>query len=231
MLVGIIIVAAAALYIAEPTSPGFHFSLFGANVNQDFPIRQGLDLQGGIQVLLQADVPPGQTVDQDAMNAAVGIVQSRVNALGVSEPLVQPAGGNRIVVELPGVKDPDAAIQTIGQTGTLEFIDAGSTFLPTGTVVTTTLGGTSAAASTPTAVNSTPTPASPFAKTTFKTVLTGKDLQTASVGFDQVNRPEIDFVLTSSGGKAFADYTSANVGKYLAITMDKKVIECPVIQS
>jgi protein-export membrane protein SecD len=232
MLVGIILVAAAALYIAAPTSPGFHFSLFGANFNQDFPIRQGLDLQGGIQVLLQADVPPGQTVDPDAMNAAVGIVQSRVNALGVSEPLVQPAGGNRIVVELPGVKDPNAAIQTIGQTGTLEFIDAGSTYLPTGTVVTTTLGGTSTTpAATPTAANATPAPTSPFANQTFKTVLTGKDLQTASVGFDQVNRPEIDFVLTSSGAKTFADYTSANVGKYLAITMDKKVIECPVIQS
>jgi protein-export membrane protein SecD len=231
MLVGIILVAAAALYIAEPTSPGFHFSLFGANVNQDFPIRQGLDLQGGIQVLLQADVPPGQTVDSDAMSAAVGIVQSRVNALGVSEPLVQPAGGNRIVVELPGVKDPDAAIQTIGQTGTLEFIDAGSTYLPTGTVVTTTLGGPAATASaTPTAASATPTPASPFANQTFKTVLTGKDLQTASVGFDQVNRPEIDFVLNSGGAKTFGDYTSANVGKYLAITMDKKVIECPVIQ-
>jgi protein-export membrane protein SecD len=232
MLVGIIVVAAAALYIAAPNSPGFHFSLGGVNVSQDFPIRQGLDLQGGIQVLLQADVPPGQTVDSDAMSAAVGIVQSRVNALGVSEPLVQPAGGNRIVVELPGVKDPNAAIQTIGQTGTLEFIDSGSTYLPTGTVVTTTLGGTSAtAASTPTAANATPTPASPFANQTFKTVLTGKDLQTASVGFDQVNRPEIDFVLTSSGAKTFADYTTANVGKYLAITMDKKVIECPVIQS
>jgi preprotein translocase subunit SecD len=232
LLVGIILVAAAALYIAAPTSPGFHFSLFGVNVNQDYPIRQGLDLQGGIQVLLQADVPAGQTVDPDAMSAAVGIVQSRVNALGVSEPLVQPAGGNRIVVELPGVKDPNQAIQTIGQTGTLEFIDAGSTFLPTGTVVTTTLGGpTAAVAATPTTANATPTPASPFANQTFKTILTGKDLQTASVGFDQVNRPEIDFVLTSTGGKTFGDYTSANVGKYLAIVMDKKVIECPVIQS
>jgi protein-export membrane protein SecD len=231
MLVGIILVAAAAVYVAAPNSPGFHFSVFGVTINQDFPIRQGLDLQGGIQVLLQADVPAGQNVDPDAMNAAVSIVQNRVNALGVSEPLVQPAGGNRIVVELPGIKNPDQAIQTIGQTGTLEFIDAGSTYLPTGTVVTTTLGGPPATPVATPSANATPTATTPLTSQTYKTILTGKDLQTASVGFDQVSRPEIDFVLNSSGAKTFGDYTSANVGKYLAIVMDKKVIECPVIQS
>jgi preprotein translocase subunit SecD len=248
MLVGIVLVAAAAIYIAAPNSPGFHFRVFGLTVDQDFPIRQGLDLQGGIQVLLQADVPAGTTVDSDRMDAAVGVVENRVNALGVSEPLVQSAGNNRIVVQLPGIKNPDQAIQTIGQTGTLEFIDAGSTYLPPGTVVTTTLGGPSTvgAAATPSAVGTlTPTSASatnpitstssvtqtnPLTAHTYTTVLSGSDLQSASVGFDQLNRPEIDFVLNSDGAKKFADFTSANVGKYLSITMDKKVIESPVIQ-
>ncbi len=251
MLVGIIVVAVIAFYIAAPSSPGFHFNLFGAQINQDFPIRQGLDLQGGIQVLLQADVPAGTVIDSDRMNAAVAIVQSRVNALGVSEPLVQPASGNRIVVELPGVKNPDEAIKTLGQTGLLEFVDAGATFLPTGTAITTTLGGpstigqsvvpTATVTSSITTTVTTPITATssvtttvaapnPFAGQTFKTILQGNDLQTASVGFDQFGRPEIDFVLSSNGAKIFADYTTANVGKYLAIAMDKQVIESPVIQ-
>jgi preprotein translocase subunit SecD len=237
MLIGIILVAAAAIYIAAPTSPGFHFTVFGVTINQDFPIRQGLDLQGGIQVLLQADMPAGQTVDPDRMSAAVGVVQSRVNALGVSEPLVQQAGSDRIVVELPGVKNPDEAIQTLGQTGLLEFIDAGSTYLAPGTTVTTTLGGPSAlqAVPTPSATNpvtstQTSSASNPFANQKFTTILQGKDLQSANVGFDQFNRPEIDFVLNSDGAKVFSDYTTKNVGKYLAITMDKTVIECPVIQ-
>ncbi len=255
MLAGIIVVAAIAVYIAAPNSPGFHANLFGVQINQDFPIRQGLDLQGGIQVLLQADVPPGTVVDSDRMNAAVAIVQSRVNALGVSEPLVQPASGNRIVVELPGVKNPDEAIKTLGQTGLLEFVDAGSSFLPTDTVITTTLGGPSTirpssvpvpvvtspvsttlatpvtATSSVTSTVATPVAApNPYANQVFKTILQGNDLQTASVGFDQFGRPEIDFVLSANGAKIFADYTTANVGKYLAITMDKQVIESPVIQ-
>jgi preprotein translocase subunit SecD len=245
MLAGIIVVAVIAFFISAPNSPGFHFSVFGLTVNQDFPIHEGLDLKGGIQVLLQANVPPGTTVSQDSMQAAMGIVENRVNALGVSEPLVQLASGNRIIVQLPGVKNPDQAIQTFGQTGLLEFVDAGSTYLPPGTVITTTLGGPStigtagatAAATpgaTPTTTAASPTPAaSPTASATpvYTTVMTGKDLQTAAVGFDNVGRPEIDFTLTPAGAKIFGDYTTKNVGKYLAIVMDKKVIECPVIQS
>jgi protein-export membrane protein SecD len=227
MLIGIIIVAVAAIYIAAPNSPGIHLSALGVNVNQDFPIRQGLDLQGGIQVLLEADVPAGQTIDADRMNAAVGVVQSRVNALGVSEPLVQLASGNRIIVELPGVKDPDQAVQTIGQTGLLEFIDAGATPLPVGTVVTTTTGAPTTASPTP----ATNAAASPTPNKVYTTVMAGKDLQTSTVSFDQLNQPQIDFVLTSDGSKIFGDWTSKNVNKYLAITLDKKVIESPRIQT
>ncbi|MCL4500010.1 MAG: protein translocase subunit SecD [Chloroflexi bacterium] len=229
LLIGIVIVAAAAIFIAYPSSPGIHVDVFGIKVNQDFPIHEGLDLQGGVQVLLQANVPPGTKIDPQAMQAAQGIVASRVNALGVSEPLVQSAGSNRIIVELPGLKNPDQAIKTFGQTGLLEFVDAGSTYLPTGTVVTTTLGGPSKAVlASQTKAGSTVPPSPPQ---TFKTIMTGKDLQSASVGFDNLGRPEIDFTLTSQGAKIFSNYTTKNVGKYLAITMDKQVIECPVIQN
>ncbi len=240
MLVGIILVAIAAIYLAMPNSPGIHLNLFGMRIDHDYPIKEGLDLQGGIQVLLQADVPEGQTVDADRMNAAVGVVNNRVNALGVSEPQVQLASGNRIVVQLPGIKDPDQAVQTIGQTGTLEFIDAGSNPPPPGTVVTTTVGGPPvvtkpttpviSASGTVTTTATTDPATAAFSKQTFTTVMDGRDLQTASVGFDQFNQPDIEFVLTGPGSKKFGDFTTANLGKFLAITMDKKVIEAPRIQ-
>ncbi len=242
MLIGIIVVAAFAFFIASPGSPGFHFSLFGQSINQDFPIREGLDLQGGVQVLLQADVPPGTVIDANSMQAVQTIVTQRVNALGVSEPVVQSASGDRIIVQLPGLKDPDAAIQTLGNTGLLEFIDAGDTPLAEGTVVTTSLGAptkeqlsltpqagsTPGAVATPTTTTANPTPTT---TKTYTTVMTGKDLRSADVGFDEYNQPEINFVLTSDGAKKFGDFTSKNVGKFLAITLDKKVISSPQIQS
>jgi len=68
-----------------------------------YPVRLGLDLQGGLQVLLEADVPAEEVVTADAMNTARQIIDRRVNAIGVAEPLVQVEGDRRILVELPGI--------------------------------------------------------------------------------------------------------------------------------
>src|SRR5450432_2932691 len=89
-------------------------------------VRYGLDTQGGLRVLLAADDP--NSVTADAMDQARQIVDRRVNALGVVEPVVQVSGNNRIVVELPGITNSEAAISTIRQTGLLEFVD----FSPSG---------------------------------------------------------------------------------------------------
>ena len=138
LLVMIVILAAIALYIVVPNSPGVHISLGPIQIDQSFGIRQGLDLRGGVQVLLQADLQPGQQLEPGAMEVATKIIENRVNALGVVEPLVQTQGDRRIIVELPGVGDPDQAIAIIKETGLLEFIDAGDYFLPAGSVVQTT---------------------------------------------------------------------------------------------
>lgn len=234
MLVGILLVAAAAIWVALPGNPGIHVSFLGIRIDEDITVHEGLDLQGGMQVLLEADVPPGTRVTPDSMDAARQIIERRVNALGVAEPLIQQAEGNRIIVELPGVRDPEQAIKTFGGTGLLEFIDAGATFLPTDTVVTTSLGGPTGDA----AATATPAPAAPGTPgaeaappTVYKTIIQGKDLQSAEVTFDELGRPEISFTLTGEGAKAFGDFTSANVGRYLAIALDKRVISSPVIQS
>ena len=86
-------------------------------------IRQGLDLQGGTHVVLQAEDTPEAQVNDDAMQRVVKIMEKRVNELGLTEPIIQREGERRVIIELPGIKDPDKAIQTIGKTAMLEFKD------------------------------------------------------------------------------------------------------------
>ncbi len=141
LLAGIVILALLAGWIDWPANPGIHLHVGPVNIDREIKIHQGLDLQGGLQVLLQADVAEGEAVDTEALRTARVIVENRVNGLGVTEPLVQLQGDRRIIVELPGIKDPELAISTIRETGLLEFIDAGYTYLEPGTVVKTTYSG------------------------------------------------------------------------------------------
>ncbi len=138
LLILILVLVAFAVYVDLPKSPGIHFKIGNWKVDQEFVIHQGLDLRGGLQVLLEADVPADQEIDEASMRQVAAIIDNRVNALGVTEPLVQTQGSRRIIVELPGIDDPDQAIATFKETGLLEFIDAGYTFIPPGTRVTTT---------------------------------------------------------------------------------------------
>ena len=140
-LVAILILAAIAAWVASDSPrPDWVSNLlfWRSSANHDIKIVQGLDLQGGLEVLLQAVPAEGQTVTSDAIQAARIIVEQRINGLGVSEPLVQQVGADRIAVQLPGVQDPDLAIQTFGQTGLLEFVDTGSTPIAEGAVISTT---------------------------------------------------------------------------------------------
>jgi len=134
LLVTILILSLVVIYVDLPNNPGIHLG----PINQDFEIRQGLDLQGGLQVLMEVDLPPDQELESGSLNVAAQIIANRVDALGVVEPLVQTQGERRIIVELPGVSDPEAAIATIRETGLLEFVDAGDFFIPAGTQVKTT---------------------------------------------------------------------------------------------
>lgn len=112
------------------------FYFFGANPLLDH-ITQGLDLQGGLYVIFQAEPTASSPVTPQAMQTAVQVMNYRVNALGVSEPQIQQAGSNQIIVQLPGVKNADQALQTIGQTGLLEFRQSnGKTVITTGADLT-----------------------------------------------------------------------------------------------
>ena len=98
---------------------------FNDSVNlleRDVKPRLGLDLQGGLQVLLEADLPETSDVTHDAMETARTIAENRTNALGVSENVIQIAGERRIVGEFPGAEDADAILDIIQQTGLLEIL-------------------------------------------------------------------------------------------------------------
>lgn len=128
----IVVLTAVAVWIAVPGSR----TIAGRQVQ----VVEGLDLQGGLQVLLKANPSKGQQVTDQAMNDVRTVIENRVNGLGVTEPLVQRQGKDQLVVEIPGIKDPNQAIKTLQGTGLLEIIGTGTTSLPVGTTVRTTLG-------------------------------------------------------------------------------------------
>jgi preprotein translocase subunit SecD len=254
-LLGLIIVlAATAVWIDLPANPGIHIHLGPINLDRDIELRRGLDLQGGLQVLLEADLPPGETVDAGAMEGTRAIIEQRVNGLGVSEPLIQLSGSKRIIVELPGIEDPERAIQTFGETGLLEFIDAGRSFLPAGTVVTTTgqvapttpitatvtvtpttelgtpspeptLTATEVVTATPTVVITPTLPSGPE-EPVYQTILTGRHLTGANMGFGELGLMEIHFQLNDEGAALFDQYSSTHVGQQMCIVLDKEIVSC-----
>lgn len=110
------------------------FAVFGYYIMPlALSIKQGLDLQGGTHVVLQAVDTPEAKVDEDAVQRVMKIIERRINELGLTEPIVQRQGERRIIVELPGVKDPEKAIDLIGKTALLEFQDESGKTVLTGT--------------------------------------------------------------------------------------------------
>ncbi|HEY7033463.1 MAG TPA: hypothetical protein VH482_19155, partial [Thermomicrobiales bacterium] len=103
MLIFIIVLTTITTWICLP---GHAADIAG--IKQNVTVHEGLDLQGGVQVLLQAQPAPGQKMDSDVLNGTRDAVERRVNGLGVSEPVIRTRGNNQISVELPGVNDvPD----------------------------------------------------------------------------------------------------------------------------
>lgn len=118
--------------------PGKQLNLF--DIKTRTQTKLGLDLKGGVHVVLQARPAPGQTIDADVLAGLRDTIERRVNGLGVSEPIIQTQGSDKIVVELPGVQDPAAAVQVLKRTALLELVGS-QTALPVGSIITTSLGG------------------------------------------------------------------------------------------
>lgn len=184
-----------------------------------FAFKLGLDLSGGSHLVYNADtskIPAAEV--SDAMNALQTVIERRVNAFGVGEPVVQTEqagalgnGAYRLIVELPGVTDVNEAIAMIGQTPTLEFklVQNGD--------ATTSDGGTI-----------------PI-QTYVDTGLTGKYLANAALQFGNGSgslqtQPTILVTFNSEGSELFSQITSQNVGRELGIFLDGRLLSAPVIQ-
>jgi protein-export membrane protein SecD len=249
-----VLLIAMGVWISLPTNPGIHIDLNNdgkKDIDKAIDVVQGLDLAGGVQILLQADLAPGEAADQNSMDEARRIVSERIDALGALNPIVQQRGGDRIIVEIPGFSDPEKAASLIQQTALLEFVEL-PTSLTEGTAVRTdyreqkaaaagaaTTGTPGAAATAEVTATPTVAPAAPGAAETpaptgpvYHTVMTGSVLQTATVVRNtNTGAIEISFTLKPEGAKTFGDYTTAHVGGILGIILDGKVISAPSINS
>lgn len=187
-------------------------ALYLKNTYQTSPFKLGLDLNGGIHLVYKADTSKLPSIEiADSMATLKNVIEARVNAFGVSEPIVQTEEStlgdekvHKLIVELPGVKETDKAIELIGQTPVLEFELLKA--------ATSTNASTSEAVLIPTG-------------------LTGRYITTAQVEYDgQTSRPQIGIVFNKEGGDLFAKITKEHVGEQLAILLDGQIITAPVIQ-
>lgn len=184
------------------------------------PYRLGLDIQGGAHLVYQADLSNISTPDySSSMDAVRDVIERRVNLFGVSEPVVQveKAGQDwRLVVELAGIKDINAAIKLIGDTPYLEFKEE-----KTETEKNQDKNPQS---------RSLPPPLQDIMN--FKsTSLTGRYIKRAQLDFDKITfQPQIGLELNDEGAKIFAEITKKNVGKRLAIFLDGAPISAPVVR-
>ena len=230
MLIFLLLLLGMSLWIASPYSE-LNINVFGRNIDWSVEVRQGLDLQGGLQVLLEADTAENEEISIDAMAATRSIVEQRVNGLGVTEPVVQSQGTSRISVELPGIDNPEEAVALLKETGLLEFVDMGNSPLPPATSIRTDKNTGEIANVDVLAERSAAGEEIDLADVIFETIMTGADLRSASVGRDQVTSAfQINFTLTEDGTDVFGEHTANNIGSHMAIVLDGKVISSPVIR-
>jgi preprotein translocase subunit SecD len=191
------------------------FAITSANGDTRPTTKLGLDLRGGIRLEYQVMPVGGKSPTKDDLNTIRTIITNRVNGSGTTEATVTTAGSDRIIVEVPDVKNPAQVENLVGTTGRLDFIPLGSTPAAAGTTV-------------PAAYTSTPCSATVVVNCV---LFSGDAVSSATVGADQTGQRTVDFTLNDKGKQLFADYTAAHVNDYFAVVLDGKVITAPVIKS
>jgi preprotein translocase subunit SecD len=180
-----------------------------------YPIKLGLDLQGGTELILQTDMSLIKDEDKDnALESSRGVIERRVNLFGVSESVVQSSkvgDQRRILVELPGIKDASQAASLVGKTALLEFREIDTT-VPQDATDSAILA----------LLNAKPSG------------LTGADLKKAQVTFGSgqniQSSPQVAIEFTEGGAQKFAEITKRNLGRALPIFLDGEPISAPVVQ-
>lgn len=186
--------------------PPLQFKLGETQFKREWEIRQGLDLQGGTHVVLVADMTNIAPEDRDdALESAKNVLQRRIDYFGVTEPVIQTSvigDQYRIIVELPGIKNVNQALDIIGRTAQLDFRE-----LPEGATAAATLYDYQ------------------------PTGLTGQDLTRAGVQFGQTGAPEVTLKFNDEGSKLFAAITKRNLNKPVAIFLDAIPVTMPVVNA
>src|SRR5581483_9385457 len=190
--------------------PDLDLRIGNMRIYRDLDPKLGLDLQGGAHIVFEADTKDLSETDKDtALESAKTVIERRINLFGATEPVIQTSkvgNSRRIIVEIPGVTNVNDAINLIGQTAQLTFWETEAS--PSAIATQSAFG--------------------PFTK---KTDLSGKDLRRAQVSFNQnTGAPQVTIDFTTEGGKKFADISSRNVGKQVAMILDNQIISAPVIQ-
>ena len=211
---------------------------FTLNITQSL----GLDLVGGLRVLLQADIPT-QNFTREELSETANNVSRRVNALGLTEATVQVQGRDRILVELPGVRDPEQAVATIQQTALLEFVDFGGLSNQVLNLI-----GREIVTSEQIALRGERSGeegeedslagrlAHPVNGLPFRTVMTGAGLQAASAVLapaQGTGNPQwlINFEIKEDFQNIFGSFTGERIGQPMAIVLDGEVLSAPTIQA
>lgn len=228
IFIGIIFLVISSLYIVVPPTIGMDQNFFGKQIKfsfprpylnlkfgpidltKDLPLKEGLDIKGGLEVTLKADMSQIDAKDRNsALESVKNVISRRVDLFGVSESSVKTVvSGNdyRLVLELPGVDDAQQALNIIGQTAQMQF--ALPVFTP---------GKTATESATLTGFTNTD--------------LTGADLRLAQVTFDTQDRnPAVAITFKDSGREKFAKLTKDNLGKPIAILLDGYPITMPTVQ-
>lgn len=193
------------------TGSSLDIDLFGLRIERDLEIKQGLDLSGGTQLTLQVDMTGISSENrQQALDSATSVIERRVNLYGVSEPVVQSSkvgDDYRIIVELPGIKDVNEAVNLVGQTAKLELREIIDPNQPI------------------------------IYDNTQPTGISGADFKSAKVDFgggQSADQPAssavVAFELTEEGGRKFAEVTKRLVGQPLPIFLDESLISYPIVQ-
>jgi len=189
-------------FINWPRNEGIHLKLGDWTFDRQ-GARLGLDLLGGTNIVLQADLSKVPERDRaDRMKGLIKVIDRRINAYGVAEPVIQQQGSNRVSVQLPGVKNVQEAVNLIGQTAQLEFFER--TVDANGNVVDKPTGLTGA---------------------DLKRAWVGQQQTTL--------QPIVEFEFNDRGAQIFGDLTTRLAGSstQIAVLLDKETITAPVVKS
>ena len=222
-------------------------------------VNLGLDLKGGTHIVLQAKKTPERPLGDDDIDRLLFVLRNRVDQYGVTEPLIQKSGVDRVIIDLPGVQDPEAALELIGKTAVLEFREVlevssmPSIPMPERKNYDDDEGFERARQRRQDAIDAWDRVEQRFAERASgvegvivsrgsddreasfyllgPVLVAGKDLTDALRSSDSWGRPAVSISFNSEGAKAFGDATGRLVGKQLAIVLDGVTISAPVVNS